>query len=152
MSRRATLLCLLLAGCASVETVPVPAAPEAGRAGILVLREWSAFAAGVPFAVGLGNRTHVALGTREYAEILVPPGSNQVFARLHSREASAHVRSLGPGERHCFRARVDYSFPPLEPVSAPIQLGSHARLSLNETACPSKEELARYTRVEVEYR
>ena len=145
-----TVAFTLLTGCASVPLVQ-PRMPDASnRAEVVIFRESAFNAGGVGVSFGADEQAFVTLGNSEYASIFIPPGTYKFFVRARSADPTTLSQTLKAGDRRCLRTVADPSN--LAKVVIPIvMMASGYGFLLEELPCPSGDQLAKYSRVDVEY-
>ena len=142
---------LLAAGCSSVPIVPLPPPDPTSRAEVVIYRVSAFNAGGVSLAVGTGNQAFAQLDNGNYVAAFVPPGSRSFFVQARSAEPTTLALELKPGERVCLKTEADAGnlgkvlLPPL------LMAGGY-RFTLARVPCPSEVELAKYKRIDVDYR
>ena len=142
--------CLVLAGCASTPTQPLPEPPPAARGEILVYRE-SAFAAGgVSLSVGVDGRRFANLENSELARARLPAGAHEVLVQARTAEPTRVKVQLEAGQTVCLRTSASPST--YAKVAVPIALiATGYRFYLDVLPCPTAADLAKYKEVPVAY-
>jgi hypothetical protein len=146
-----SLVVLIAAGCSSLPVVPLSAPDVANRAEVLIYRVYAFNAGGVSLAVGTAGAAFASLKNTEYVLALVSPGSRTFFVQARSADPTTLTLELKPGERACLRTEAD----PRnlgKVLLPPLLIATGYRFTLEQVPCPSEDELAKYKRVNVEYR
>jgi hypothetical protein len=144
------LLSFALAGCASPPVSKLQLPDPTTRAEVLVFREYTFNAGGVTLAFGANNNALVKLENSEFASILLAPGTYNFFVQARTAKPTVATTTLKAGDRKCLRAVADPGN--LTRVIVPFLMMSTGYLFLlNEVRCPSNAELAKYSRVNVDY-
>jgi len=146
-----SLVALLAAGCSSLPVVPLSAPDAANRAEVVIYRVYAFNAGGVSLSVGTGTQAFAKLDNTEYVVAFVPPGSRPFFVQARSAEPTTLALELKPGERVCLKTEADAGNLG-KVLLPPLLIASGYRFTLEQVPCPSEGELAKYKRVNVEYR
>ena len=123
--------------------------PE-NRAEIVIYRESSFNAGGVSLAVGIDGQAFATLGNSDYAAMFVRPGTYNFFVRARTAEPTTLKLEAKAGERRCLKTVADSTN--VAKILIPIVLmASGYNFTLEEVKCQSESELAKLTRINVEY-
>jgi hypothetical protein len=147
-----TPILLLLSGCASMPLVS-PKMPDASnRAEVIVFRESAFNAGGVSLTFGANGQALVYLSNAEFASIHLEPGTYRFFVRARSDDpATLDLTTLKANDRRCFKTYAN----PLNVAKNFVPFGrlliKDPAFIVQEVECPPSEELAKYSRVTVEY-
>lgn len=142
---------VLIAGCSSLPLAPLAAPDVANRAEVVIYRVYAFNAGGVPLAVGTGGQAFASLGTSEYVAAFVPPGSHAFFVQAGSANPATVSVALKSGERACLKTEADPANLG-KVLLPPLLMATGYAFTLEQTPCPSEVDLAKYKRVNVEYR
>lgn len=140
-----------LAGCASAPLMPLTRPNVDSQGEIVVFREYAFAAGGVGLTVGANNAAFASLGNTEKVRAFLPLGSHDLFVQARAAEPTTLKVNIQPGSLVCLRASANPST--YAKVVIPITLmvtGYH--FYLDEVACPSTQELAKYKDVQVTYK
>lgn len=139
-----------LCGCASapVEKLARPAAASQGE--VLIYRASQFYAGGVSLSVGVGGKTYAELGNQEYTTLLLRAGEHRIFVRARTAESAEVALQLKAGERRCLRT-ASRSGDGVNVVVPILMMATGYRFDLHELPCPSTQEIAKYSRVDVQY-
>jgi hypothetical protein len=154
MTTPTTLLLVLgaaaLAGCAGQPITALERPSASAKAEVVVFRESSFIAGGVSLTVGTGNAAFASLANDEYVSVELPTGERDVFVRARSAEPTRIRLRLQPASRVCLRTSASSNT--IAKTLFPVALMTTGyEFQLDEVACPSTAELARYKPVQVTY-
>jgi hypothetical protein len=146
----ASLICSLLAACASAPIKPLPV-PDGGNFGeVVVFREWAFAAGGVSLAVGVKDAAFVTLSNSEKVTARMAPGDHEFFVQARSAEPTKVQVVVRTGAVTCLRTSSSPST--YAKVAVPVVLmvtGYH--FYLDQVPCPGRDELAKYKNVAPPY-
>lgn len=151
-SRYLLSLCGLavLAGCSSMPIGRLKQTEPANRAEIVIYRESSFNAGGVSLVVGIDGEAFASLSNSDYAAAFISPGAYTAFVRARSAEPTTLKLEIKAGQRRCMKTIADSGN--LAKVLVPaLLIASGYRFTLEEVPCPSNGELAKLSKVNVEY-
>lgn len=138
-----------LTGCSSKPISRLQAPDPSSRAEIVVYRESSFNAGGVPVSFGADGETYATLSNDEYTSIYFRPASYNFFVRARTADPTILKLDLKSAERRCLKTIADPVN--LGKVLVPILLMSSGyRFRLEEVKCPEKD-LAKYSFIKIEY-
>lgn len=156
------LLQVLAVGCTTpAKLTPLKVSDETQRSEVIVYRESALNWYGWNLVFGADGEDYVTLRNADYAQLYLSPKTYQFFARSeYPARPYVLTATLNANDRKCMRAYANPSNPVkavlggtiiLAPVGlAWLFMGND--FLLEEVTCPSPEELAKYTKVEVQYR
>ena len=140
-----------LGACTSMPLTPPKQPAASSRAEVIVFREHAFNSGGVSATFGANEQAFVYLGNAEYASIFFAPGTYRFFVRARSEDALTLEQTVKADEKHCLKTFAN----PLNLAKAFVPFGrlmiSDPTFLLVEVECPSSGQLAKYSRVEVEY-
>lgn len=141
---------LFLAGCTPVKLTRLQAPEESQRSEVLVFRESSFNAGGIGMVFGSDGNDYVSLSNDQYAQLQFRPGSYNFFVRSTQGDKPFVLpMALGARESRCLKA---YANPAnLGKAVLPVAYLLGNTFLLEQVNCPTKEELAKYGAVAVEY-
>jgi hypothetical protein len=141
---------VLLAACTPAHLTPLKAPTASERAELLVYRESAFNAGGVGLIFGADGQDYTALGNSQYAQVYLTPGPYQFFARSTQGDRPYVLPlNMATSQRICLKAYAN----PANLAKAVLPLAyyfGHTFL-LEQVACPTAEELAKYSQEPVEY-
>lgn len=141
---------MTLTACSSVPISRLKKTEPNNRAEVVIYRESSFNAGGVPLAVGADGQAFAVLSNSEYAAVFVSPGTHSFYVRARTAEPTTLTLEVKVSERRCMKTVADSSN--LAKVIVPMALMvSGYRFILEEVRCPSDAELTKLSRVNVEY-
>lgn len=145
-----TLISLLLAGCANqpITALARPAPDNHGE--VVIYRESSFVAGGVPLAVGADSNAFALIENSEYVRAQLTPGKHEIFVRAHSADPTRVNIDISRDGRVCLKAisSKDTLAKTLIPV---FLMTSGYHFDLETVPCPSDAALKEYKRVAVNY-
>ena len=140
----------VLTACSSMPISRLKHTEPGNRAEVVIYRESSFNAGGVSLALGIDGEAFATLSNSDYAAVYIPPGTYSFFVRARSAEPTTLKLEIKASQRRCMKTAADSEnmIKVLVPVAMMV---SGYRFTLDEVPCPSNGELAKLSRVTVEY-
>jgi hypothetical protein len=142
---------LMTAGCSSLPIEQLSAPDAANRAEVVIYRVYAFNAGGVSLTVGTDGKAFASLNNSEYVAAFVSPGAHAFFVQARNADPTKVTIELKRGERACLKAEADPGNLG-KVILPPLLMATGYGFTLAPAACPSDAELAKYKRVDVEYR
>lgn len=118
---------------------------------MLVYRESSFNAAAGSMIIGTNDADIVELYGDRFATILLPAGEHTFFARANGGDQPFKYKvSLAANQRTCIKGSPNPAN--LAKAFLPISYYFGNTFLLEQTPCPSKDELAKYEQVAIDYK
>lgn len=141
---------VIVGGCSTMPISRVAQSSPSSQAEVLVFRESSMIAGGIPLTVGADSAAFAALRNGEYVRVLLAAGDREVFVRARNAKPTKISIGLMQGSTTCFRASASPST--IAKVIVPgALLATGYHFFLEEMPCPGADELAKYRVVDVKY-
>jgi len=159
------LLQVLAVGCTPTPArlTPLKVSDETQRSEVIVYRESAFNWATRKLVFGADGEDYVTLRNADYAQLYLSPKMYQFFVRSeYADRPYVLTATLNANDRKCMKAYanpanwgtlpqvVDFVLP-LPLVGTWVTFAGN-RFLLEEVTCPSPEDLAKYSKVEVQYR
>ena len=141
----------LLAGCAPAHLTTLKKPQSTEQAEVLVYRESAFNAAAGSMIVGTDESDIVELYGDRFATILLPAGEHTFFARANGGDKPFKYKvSVAANQRTCIKGSPN----PANYAKAFLPLSYYFgnTFLLEQTTCPSKEELAKFEQVSIDYK
>ncbi|MEJ8569413.1 hypothetical protein [Elongatibacter sediminis] len=139
------LVSSLLTACVSANPEKAPHGGGPGSGSVVFYRTHSLQATLADAYIGTGDDYFLQLDEDEYTRVEVKGGFHQFRARAQGSVSSDTRVKVNPGETVCVEARPNYE--ELEWLAVPFVNAFIPSFVLEETPCPSAEEMSRWTRV-----